>query len=274
MTMVLPAMSGSQVSSWHALLDLHEAHPTGWTLVGGQMVHLHCAERGAAPQRPTDDVDTLLDVRAEPHVLLAVTSILHNRGFRPAGETWTGHQHRWERDGAVVDILIPRHLGERAANRRGVTGGTTIETPGAQQALDRTEARGVSVAGREGAVRRPNLLGALVAKAAANTVALDPRRGRHLSDFAVLATLLRPDDALASAGPRDRHYLDGMLAAMAEDRRPWARVDGAEEGLDRLKLALGAAPTSASTRSRASWPPPRTHGAGDRAGADVERSPD
>lgn len=90
MTTVLPAMSSAQASSWHALLDLYDEHPTGWTLVGGQMVHLHCAERGTAPQRPTDDVDTLLDVRAEPHVLLAVTGILHDRGFRPAGETWTG----------------------------------------------------------------------------------------------------------------------------------------------------------------------------------------
>ncbi|MBO0901843.1 hypothetical protein J1G42_14760 [Cellulomonas sp. zg-ZUI222] len=36
-------------------MDLHSDMPVGWVLVGGQMVHLHCAERGAAPQRPTDD---------------------------------------------------------------------------------------------------------------------------------------------------------------------------------------------------------------------------
>ena len=121
----------------------------------------------------------------------------------------------------------------------------------------------MTVGGRAGTVRRPDLLGALVAKAAANTVTLDPRRGRHLSDFAVLSTLLRPDDAVSSAGPRDRHYLGAMLAAMAENRRSWARVDGAEEGLDRLSLALGAAPTSTSAQSQAPWPPPRAHGAAD-----------
>jgi hypothetical protein len=69
------------------------------------MVHLHCAERGAAPRRPTDDVDTVLDVRAEPHVLHGVTAALYGLGFRPAGVTWTGHQHRWELEDAAIDIL-------------------------------------------------------------------------------------------------------------------------------------------------------------------------
>ena len=254
MTVTLPAMSAPQEKSWLALLDLHDTHPTGWTLVGGQMVHLHCAERGVSPRRPTDDVDTVLDVRAEPHVLHGFTTALRDLGFRPAGVTWTGHQHRWELEDAAIDILIPRHLGERASSRTGVTGATTIETPGAQQALDRTEEVQVNIAGRTGIARRPNLLGALVAKAAANTVALDPRRGRHLTDFAVLATLLQPDDDVASAGKRDRRYLDGMLAAMADNRRPWAGVDGATEALERLRLALSprTSPARATPRT-APW---------------------
>ena len=250
MTVMLPAMSAPQEKSWLALLDLHDTHPTGWTLVGGQMVHLHCAERGVAPRRPTDDVDTVLDVRAEPHVLHGFTTALRDLGFRPAGVTWTGHQHRWELDDAAIDILIPRHLGERAATRKGVTGGTTIETPGAQQALDRTEELEVDVAGRVGVVRRPNLLGALVAKAAANTVALDPRRGRHLTDFAVLTTLLRPSDNIGVARKRDRQYLDSMLGSMAQDARAWAGVEGAAEGLDRLRLALHPGTSPGRTTSR------------------------
>lgn len=254
MTVILPAMSAPQERSWLALLNLHDTHPTGWTLVGGQMVHLHCAERGVAPRRPTDDVDTVLDVRAEPHVLHGVTAALYGLGFRPAGVTWTGHQHRWELDDAVIDILIPRHLGVRASGRTGVTGATTIETPGAQQALDRTEEVEVQVAGRTGVVRRPNLLGALVAKAAANTVVLDPRRGRHLTDFAVLATLLQPEDDIASAGKRDRRYLDGMLAAIADNPRPWAGVEGATEALERLRLALRPrTPTTRAASRTAPW---------------------
>jgi hypothetical protein len=45
-------------------MDLHERLDHGWTLIGGQMVHLHCAEHGYDPPRPTDDVDTVIDVRA------------------------------------------------------------------------------------------------------------------------------------------------------------------------------------------------------------------
>ncbi|MCC2322621.1 hypothetical protein [Cellulomonas xiejunii] len=64
MSIALPPMTDAQTEGWSAILDLYERHPTGWTLVGGQMVHLHCAERGAAPPRPTDGLDALLDVRA------------------------------------------------------------------------------------------------------------------------------------------------------------------------------------------------------------------
>ena len=42
MDIVMPSMSPAQEASWQALLDLYEAFPNGWTLIGGQMVHLHC----------------------------------------------------------------------------------------------------------------------------------------------------------------------------------------------------------------------------------------
>lgn len=134
------------------------------------MVHLLCAERGATPSRPTDDLDAVLDVLAAPGVLLTFTSALHSLGFESAGETSAGHQHRWVRDGAQIDVLIPRHVGEKAASRKGVSGGTTITTPGGQQALDRAVDVDVVVEGAAGTVRRPTLLGALVAKAAAHTI--------------------------------------------------------------------------------------------------------
>ncbi len=244
MSVVLPPMSRGQGEAWSGLLDLADRHPTGWTLVGGQMVHLHCIERGVAPTRPTDDVDAVLDVRAEPGALHSFTTALVELGFASTGESWEGHQHRWQRGEAQIDVLIPRHLGERAAGRRGVSGGTTIETPGAQQALDRTQAVEVVLDGRSGTVRRPSLLGALVAKAAAHTVVLDRARARHLIDFAVLTTLIRPSDAVGEAGRRDREHLETMLAALAADRRTWAGVEGADDGIARLRLALAPAPAA------------------------------
>lgn len=236
---VLPSMSEGQREGWHALLDLRDVMPTGWTLVGGQMVHLWCAERGVAPARPTDDLDAVLDVRARPAALMEFTRALADMGFAPEGETWNGHQHRWVRDGAQIDVLIPRWLGERAANSRGAGGGTTLETPGAQQALDRTEEITVEIEGRLGIVRRPNLLGALVAKGAAHTVVLDKARRRHLTDFLVLTTMIEPGDGLERATGRDRSYLESMLGALLVDGRAMASVEGAPVGVATLRLALG-----------------------------------
>ena len=238
MTITMPAMTDAQTKGWQALLELHKRLPEAWTLVGGQMVHLHCAERGGSPVRPTDDLDAVLDVRALPQVLTYFTSALVELGFTSAGQSPQGHEHRWHNGDAVVDVLIPRHLGERAAGGKGATGSTTIETPGAQQALDRTEEVVVDVAGTVGTVRRPNLLGALVAKAAAITVHLDQNPARHRTDFAVLATLLAPSDRVEQAGRRDRELLNNMLGHLAGDKRTALSVDGATDALETLREIL------------------------------------
>lgn len=137
MSVPLPQMTPAQEEAWRALLDLHARKPAGWTLVGGQMVHLHCAERGVAPARPTDDVDAVVDVRAEPQALYQFTRELAAMGFEPRGFTPEGHQHRWFKGSASIDVLVPRGLGARADSRKGYGGGTTLATPGAQQALNR-----------------------------------------------------------------------------------------------------------------------------------------
>lgn len=240
MRTVLPPMTDAQAAGWHALLEVHDRLPDHWTLVGGQMVHLHCAERGAAPPRPTDDLDAVLDVRADGRILHRFTSALVELGFTSAGTSPAGHQHRWTRAGAQIDVLIPRHVGERAATRRGAHGGTTLGTPAAQQALDRSATVEVVVDGVTGRMRRPSLLGALVAKSAAHTVVLDPARGRHRADFAVLTTLIAPSDWIEEAGQRDRRYLAGVLAALADDRRTVLRVDGAVGGVATLREILDA----------------------------------
>jgi hypothetical protein len=40
---VPPAMPPEQTASWLGVLDLYDRLPEGWTLIGGQLVHLHCA---------------------------------------------------------------------------------------------------------------------------------------------------------------------------------------------------------------------------------------
>lgn len=134
---VLPAMPPEQTASWLGLLDLHERLPDGWTLIGGQLVHLHCAERGQFPVRPTNDADTVIDVRADSTMLATFTRALTDLGFTSAGISAEGLQHRWARDDASTDVLLPDGIGERASLRQGVTGSPTVPAAGGTQARAR-----------------------------------------------------------------------------------------------------------------------------------------
>jgi hypothetical protein len=232
---VLPAMTQAQERAWLTMLEVFERVGPSWCLVGGQMVHLYCAERGFAPNRATEDADIVLDVRAHPDVLERFTRVLVELGWAPAGVTLEGHQHRWIGSGAQLDVLIPTGLGIRAAGRRGADGGTTLATRGGQQALDRAELVTVDVAGRTGQVPRPDMTGALVIKAAAYTNPQDPHRLRHLIDFAVLAAMVRRGDISPDtlrAG--DLRYLRPTIQDLALRPDIVASIDGADRGLDVL----------------------------------------
>ncbi len=218
-------------------------HPDGWCLVGGQMVYLICRERSFAPVRLTNDSDLVLDVRAHPNVLHDFTAALVSVGFVPAGQSLEGHQHRWVRDLASIDLLIPRDVGGAAASRRAVSGGTTLQAPGVQQAITRSEPVTVQVGGTVGTVRHPNMLGALVAKAAAYSVWNDLGRHRHLSDFAALAAMARRADRLAEQmNARDRRYLAPALLALSQSRPLWAGIEGADRAVEALGRLMAFTP--------------------------------
>jgi hypothetical protein len=82
---IAPPMLAAQENAWRGLLEIFARLPAGWCLVGGQLVHLHCWERGYAPNRPTNDADAALDVRARPEILLEFTRVLTEIGFATAG---------------------------------------------------------------------------------------------------------------------------------------------------------------------------------------------
>lgn len=235
----LPAMGESQKQSWHALMDLCEQLDSDWTLIGGQMVHLHCAERGASSVRPTNDADTVLDIRSSPLMHETFTGVLRDLGFSPeiSGE---GIQHRWRKNLAQIDVLIPEGVGLRAAGRSGAGGAPTISAPGTTQALQRSEPVSVLVEGRLGTVRRPNLVGALVGKAAARTeISSDRKADRHCIDFVVLAGLISAADFRdATLVKKDRSRLSRMIPYCLRSDEAMA-VEFAAEALDRLERAAG-----------------------------------
>ncbi len=102
----LPAMTEAQAASWNAMMDLYAKVPEHWTLVGGQLVHLHCAERSSYSTRPTTDADAVVNIRADQRMLARFTAALDELGFTPATSA-AGHQHRWLKGLAQVDVLIP-----------------------------------------------------------------------------------------------------------------------------------------------------------------------
>lgn len=239
MPISLPAMLAEQQEAWQAVFEIHNAMPHGWVLVGGQAVYLHAIERGAPFVRPTKDADMALDIRAYPTMLHDFTALLVELNFKSAGESLAGHQHRWLRGQAMVDVLIPRHLGERADGRRGVTGGTTVAAPASQQALDRAETVDVVAGSATGRVNRPTLIGSLIGKAAALTIPDDPGRERHITDFLTLAAAVGAADLRdVTYMPAERDHLANMLGRFVRDPGLLALVPEGAPGVERLRLSL------------------------------------
>jgi hypothetical protein len=235
---VLPAMPPEQTASWHGLLDLHERLDSGWTLIGGQLVHLHCAERGQFPVRPTNDADTVVDVRADPKMLYMFTEALVELGFTSVGVSAEGLEHRWKRDNATIDVLLPEGVGERARRRSGVTGSPSLSSEGGSQALRRSETMAVTVDGREGFVLRPTLVGALIAKAAAHRNVGDRGRRRHRQDFLLLARLITASDFRSEELTKsDRRRLRAIAKEIQADRELLLGVPDGEAAMDRVAVA-------------------------------------
>ena len=96
----------------------------------------------------------------------------------------------------------------------------------------------MTVADREGSVRRPNLVGALVGKAAALSNTGDPGLGRHRRDFVILAGLLTARDFRGEElTKKDQQRLRAMVAAVRKDWTLLVEMPDAEVSLDRLITA-------------------------------------
>ena len=239
----VPATSAGQEASWHALLDLHDAVSDAWVLVGGQMVHLHAAERGHRFVRPTDDADAVLDVKLRPTILHDVTAALAAIGFTSAGLSPSGIERRWNRGEAQIDLLIPQELGERLlAEVVGVS--PPVETPAGQIVVDHAEVVEVRVGTRVGSVRRPTLLGARIAKAAADTTvsSSSAAASRHLEDFVSMSAMLKVSDLAGMIGSRNqRRYVTRALERVSSRADLQEEYPDSRVGLARLARWAGAA---------------------------------
>lgn len=140
-----------------------------------------------------------------------------------------------------VDLLVADNLGPHARLDT-VGGGKAFETPGVHQALGRTELVPDEVGPDVIRVPRPNLLGAIVAKATAVDVdAQDP--GRHISDVVFLSSLVTDPFAMSDGlTTSDRRRLGRLLDIVPLDDSRWRAEDGARQNMALLTDLDGRRP--------------------------------
>lgn len=234
----LDVLTPAAEQGWGMLFDLAESDLDSWLLVGGQMMQLLAAEHGVGGAvRPTDDVDVVVDVRSRPGGTRWLAEWLVDRGFTFEGADPQGIGHRFHREviagpgRTIVDVLAPEGLGDRT-DITTIPPARTVQVPGTVQAFSRFEIVEVTVSGmtgqaaRTGRVRRPTLLGALIAKAAATTIALRDNPERDWQDAALLlATIPDPVEAAAQCAPADRKRLRRLRPLEDREHIGWANLD-------------------------------------------------
>jgi hypothetical protein len=94
--MLIPvdSMTPAQQEGWHVLLDLCESFPDRWCIIGGQMVWLLAYEYGVEPIRATEDVDVVVDIRADQRLLMRMCAWLESHDFDLEGINTDGIGHR------------------------------------------------------------------------------------------------------------------------------------------------------------------------------------
>ena len=232
----LPSYPGYNDALWETLLELANAEMQEWTLIGGQMVLLHALEHNVEPSRVSTDIDVVVNARVVAGGISGIRSFvesLESLGFTLAGASPDNIAHRYQRDGASIDVLAPEGLGSRA-NLTTTRPGRTLEVPGGTQALDRTELLPVQFNELHGFVPRPSLLGAIVCKAAAVPVA--GATSAQQRDVALLLSLVAdPIEVADEMNPKDRQRLLA-INELADPAHPvWE--DLPEDAADRARLA-------------------------------------
>lgn len=189
------------------------------------MTLLHCLENGVAGARPTDDGDIVLDVWSRRDAVRRIGTWLQDTHGFVLRETSDGFGYRYTRGETILDLLIPEGLDrQRTAPPTTSRSRPALAIDGGNQALLRVERVPVRVGLRVGHVRRPNLLGALVLKAAA-FVADGREAQRHAQDIgllmeaALVSGALRSMDAQATA--HDRKRLREALRQLPPGHRCW-----------------------------------------------------
>jgi len=228
----------SNVPPWSLLLEVAQRVSAKWILVGGLMVQIHALLTGLSPSRTTNDVDMLLDLVANRAAVGRVLADLYAIGFISQDPGWPdAPYHRLLRDSDVIDVLVADHLPAKITPH--VLGRPVMAIDGGAQALSRTMSVTVVWEDLQVHVVIPDLLGALILKAAA-AIADNRDADRHLKDAAFLAAFIT-DHATERIRLRgsDRKRLIHLAQLLDDPYHPaWLALpdDLATRGKDTLRI--------------------------------------
>jgi len=238
-TLRVTAPPGGWTPPWPVVIEIASALPAGsWVLVGGLMVQLHARAAGVEEVRPTHDVDALIDVMAAGVSMAGITAALTAMGFDVVEPGWPESPvHRLRRDHDVIDVLVADHLPKRVQPR--LHHHPVMALDGGAQALARTQQVVIGHEGGTVELTVPDLLGALVLKAAAHMA--DRRdRERHLRDAALLASLItdhrRELGRLQGSDRKRLRHLNDALSDPLDDAWLLLPDDARQRGQDTLRI--------------------------------------
>lgn len=238
MTIELRGLTPAAEGGWATLFDLAEEDLDSWVLVGGQMMLVIAIERGAEYIRPTEDMDVVVNLRVRPKGISWMSDWLQRRNFELEGMSPDFVGHRFVREVATglgkvkFDVLAHTGVGSRV-NLTTVHPAHTVQAPGALQAFKRSRLLEVLVSDfadeheRFGMIRCPDMLGALVAKAAATSIAVRENPERDWQDAALLLSVL--DDPLSARQrcvKRDVQHLNRLLPLLNATHSGWSNLSG------------------------------------------------
>jgi hypothetical protein len=199
------------------------------------------------PVRATEDVDVVVDIRADQRLLVRMCAWLESHDFALEGINTDGIGHRYvsrryNGPGKVAfDILAPDNVGERASLITSPPA-RTVSAPGTRGVLDAAGSLEIVLGDRSGHVLRPTLVSAILAKAAATGIPGRDNPDRDWVDLAFLLSLVSdPVSAAAELTSRQRQRLRAASALLSESHFAW-RMLGARSrlGIATLHFLLDA----------------------------------
>jgi hypothetical protein len=211
------------------------------------MVWLLAHEYGVEPIRATEDVDVVVDIRADQWQLMRICAWLESHDFDLEGINTDGIGHRYvcskyNGPGKVTfDILAPDNVGERASLTTSPPA-RTVSAPGTRGVLDAADPLEIVLGDRSGHVLRPPLVSAILAKVAATGIPGRDNPDRDWIDLAFLLSLVSdPVSGAAELANRQRQRLRAVSVLLDESHFAW-RMLGARSrlGIATLQFLIDA----------------------------------